>query len=99
MYRLRSSFPATTKPLRRFFTQLAVAVAGFRKPNLAETILAIPRVAFRKNISAKERKVGRVPDITFEQENGQQGGSKRLVSIQSKRIRNLMDKVEGNCSP
>ncbi|CAN1195568.1 50S ribosomal protein L25 [Linum perenne] len=98
----------TATPLRRFFAQLAVAedptpiidpsppltyLDGFPKPGPAETILAIPRADSGKNISAKERKAGRVPGIIFEQENGQQGGNKRLVSVQSKRIRNLVDKV------
>ncbi|WVZ69854.1 LOW QUALITY PROTEIN: hypothetical protein U9M48_018577 [Paspalum notatum var. saurae] len=37
----------------------------------------------------EERKAGRVPAIVFEQENGQEGGNKRLVS--SKQIRKLVD--------
>ncbi|CAN0842631.1 50S ribosomal protein L25, partial [Linum grandiflorum] len=115
MYRLHRTLASTTtgagtKPLHRFFAQLAVAeesispainelttpltyLDGFPKPAPADTILAIPRAASGKNISAKERKAGRVPGIVFEQENGQQGGNKRLVSVQANRIRNMVDKM------
>ncbi|PKA57199.1 hypothetical protein AXF42_Ash002503 [Apostasia shenzhenica] len=66
---------------------------GFPRPDpkYAETILAIPRLKSGKNISAKERKVGRVPSIVFEQENGQEGGNKRLISVQTKQIRKLVE--------
>ncbi|KAL2524985.1 Ribosomal protein L25/Gln-tRNA synthetase [Abeliophyllum distichum] len=47
-----------------------------------ETIHAVPRAISGKNISAKERKAGRVPSIVFEQEDGQHGGNKRLISVQ-----------------
>ncbi|XP_020591507.1 uncharacterized protein LOC110032276 [Phalaenopsis equestris] len=66
---------------------------GFPRPDpkYAETILAIPRLKSGKNISAKERKVGRVPSIIFEQENGQEGGNKRLISVKTKQIRKLVE--------
>ena len=65
---------------------------GFPKPDpkYAETILAIPRATSGKSIAAKERKVGRVPSIVFEQEDGQHGGNKRLISIQTNQIRKLV---------
>ncbi|XWS49286.1 hypothetical protein CRYUN_Cryun13aG0150900 [Craigia yunnanensis] len=65
---------------------------GFPKPDpkYAETILAIPRTTSGKSIAAKERKVGRVPSIVFEQEDGQHGGNKRLISIQTNQIRKLV---------
>uniref|UniRef100_A0A0E0MYR5 Uncharacterized protein n=1 Tax=Oryza rufipogon TaxID=4529 RepID=A0A0E0MYR5_ORYRU len=56
-----------------------------------ELILAVPRASSGRHVAAKERKAGRVPAIVFEQENGQEGGNKRLVSVQSKQIRKLVD--------
>ncbi|XP_010529623.1 PREDICTED: uncharacterized protein LOC104806423 [Tarenaya hassleriana] len=65
---------------------------GFPRPDpkFAETILAVPRSASGKSIAAKERKAGRVPSIIFEQEDGQNGGNKRLVSVQTNQIRKLV---------
>ncbi|XP_021284081.1 uncharacterized protein LOC110416405 [Herrania umbratica] len=65
---------------------------GFPKPDprYAETILAIPRATSGKSIAAKERKVGRLPSIIFEQEDGQHGGNKRLISVQINQIRKLV---------
>ncbi|CAL9203904.1 unnamed protein product [Musa hybrid cultivar] len=60
-------------------------------PKHAETIMAVPRASSGKIISAKERKAGRVPSIVFEQENGEEGGNKRLVSVQAKQVRKLVD--------
>lgn len=66
---------------------------GFPRPDPKhnETILAIPRSKSGTSISTKERKVGRVPSIVFEQENGQEGGNKRLISVQTKQIKKLVD--------
>ncbi|WOL13545.1 hypothetical protein Cni_G22315 [Canna indica] len=66
---------------------------GFPRPDLkhAEIITAIPRITSGKNIAAKERKAGRVPSIVFEQANGQEGGNKRLISVQAKQVRKLVD--------
>ncbi|KAJ0959740.1 hypothetical protein J5N97_001528 [Dioscorea zingiberensis] len=66
---------------------------GFPQPDpkYNETILAIPRGKSGKNISEKERKVGRVPSIVFEQENGQEGGNKRLISVRTNQIRKLVN--------
>lgn len=90
----------------RFFTQSAAAAAvlqdvefpltyleGFPKPDpkYAETIRAIPRSDSGKNISGKERKVGRVPSIVFEQEDGEHGGNKRLISVETKQIKKLVN--------
>ncbi|GAB2296767.1 hypothetical protein Dimus_030873 [Dionaea muscipula] len=91
---------------RRLFSQSAAAVVlpfdpeapptyldGFPKPDpkYAETIKAIPRADSGKNISAKERKVGRVPSIVFEQKDGQHGGNKRLISVQTNQIKKLVN--------
>ncbi|MED6169784.1 hypothetical protein PIB30_024598 [Stylosanthes scabra] len=100
----RSSFH-----LRRFSQSSAAAVLhheppevqpltyleGFPRPDpkYAETILAIPRANSGKNISAKERKVGRVPSIVFEQEDGQHGGNKRLISVRTNQIRKLVNQL------
>ncbi|KAE9459541.1 hypothetical protein C3L33_08516, partial [Rhododendron williamsianum] len=89
--------------LRRF-TQSSAAAALTREPEIlsveqefpkpdpkyAETIRAVPRAASGKNIAAKERKAGRVPSIVFEQEDGQHGGNKRLVSVQTNQIKKLV---------
>ncbi|KAJ0800784.1 putative ribosomal protein L25 [Helianthus annuus] len=66
---------------------------GFPKPDAkhAETIVALPRAQSGKNISAKERKAGRVPSIVFEQEDGQHGGNKRLISVQNNHIKKLVN--------
>ncbi|XP_074563194.1 uncharacterized protein LOC141819836 [Curcuma longa] len=66
---------------------------GFPRPDPkhSETIMAIPRDKSGKIISGKERKAGRVPSIVFEQEDGQHGGNKRLISVQTKQIRKLVD--------
>ncbi|XWS49528.1 hypothetical protein CRYUN_Cryun12cG0010700 [Craigia yunnanensis] len=44
---------------------------GFAKPDpkYAETILAVPRATSGKSIATKERKVGRIPSIVFEQKD------------------------------
>ncbi|XAR70240.1 hypothetical protein NMG60_11027028 [Bertholletia excelsa] len=60
-------------------------------PKYAEIIRAVPRAASGKSIAAKERKVGRVPSIVFEQEDGQHGGNKRLISVQTNQIRKLVN--------
>ncbi|KAM7506911.1 hypothetical protein LguiA_017364 [Lonicera macranthoides] len=60
-------------------------------PKFDETIHAIPRSLSGKNISAKERKAGRVPSIVFEQEDGQHGGNKRLISVQTNQIKKLVN--------
>ncbi|GMP96432.1 hypothetical protein CsSME_00045086 [Camellia sinensis var. sinensis] len=60
-------------------------------PKYAEIIRAVPRATTGKNISAKERKVGRVPSIVFEQEDGQHGGNKRLISVHTNQIKKLVN--------
>ncbi|KAB1226645.1 hypothetical protein CJ030_MR1G027472 [Morella rubra] len=59
-------------------------------PKYAETIVAIPRSKSGTSISTKERKAGRIPSIVFEQEDGQHGGNKRLISVQTNQIRKLV---------
>ncbi|KAJ6712560.1 hypothetical protein OIU79_008721 [Salix purpurea] len=88
-----------------FFSQAAAAVIetppsiettlldGLPKPDPLDTIFAIPRSDSGKNVSAKERKAGRVPSIVFEQEDGQHGGNKRLISLKKNRIRNLVNEI------
>ncbi|PHU10311.1 hypothetical protein BC332_22171 [Capsicum chinense] len=89
-----------TKSLHHFrlFSNYAAAAVvpdleDFPKPNpkYDETIHAVVRVTSGKNISAKERKAGRVPSIVFEQEDGQHGGNKRLISVQANQIRKLVN--------
>lgn len=75
--------------------QVFTYLEGFPRPDpkYADTIVAIPRVTSGKNIAAKERKAGRVPSIVFEQEDGQHGGNKRLISVRTNQIRNLVDQL------
>lgn len=103
----RSALTRTLNLHLRFFSQAAAAeihvdplapltyLDGFPRPNpkYAETILAIPRTASGSRIAAKERKVGRVPSIVFEQEDGQHGGNKRLISVQTNQIRKLVTQL------
>lgn len=92
--------------LRRYSQSAAAAVAhtfdeapltylDFPKPDpkYAETILAVPREASGTSISVKERKHGRVPAIVFEQEDGQHGGNKRLISVRTNQIRKLVTQL------
>ncbi|THF96933.1 hypothetical protein TEA_024158 [Camellia sinensis var. sinensis] len=51
-------------------------------PKYAEIIRAVPRATTGKNISAKERKVGRVPSIVFEQEDGRSFFLSRLFDLE-----------------
>ncbi|XP_043690972.1 50S ribosomal protein L25-like [Telopea speciosissima] len=99
--------PLLTKAIHlRFLSQAAAAAAALREPEVPltylegfpkpdpkhdETILAIPRATSGKSIAAKERKAGRVPSIVFEQEDGQHGGNKRLISVQTNQIRKLVN--------
>ncbi|KAL0698426.1 hypothetical protein Bca4012_054548 [Brassica carinata] len=105
LLRRATALPKTLQNLRLFSPAVTSALAldhsletqldyfpGFPRPDPkhAETILAVPRSDSGKNISAKERKAGRVPSIIFEQEDGQHGGNKRLVSVQTNQIRKLV---------
>ncbi|KAJ6946167.1 50S ribosomal protein L25 [Populus alba x Populus x berolinensis] len=88
-----------------FFSQAAAAIIeeppsiettlldGLPEPGPLETIFAIPRSDSGKNVSAKERKAGRVPSLVFEREDGQHGGNKRLISVKQNRIRNLTNEL------
>lgn len=90
--------------LRLYSSQAAVAVTepqleildyleGLPRPDpkYDETIVAIPRASSGSNNSVKERKAGRVPGIIFEQEDGQHGGNKRLISVSTNQIRKLVN--------
>lgn len=62
-------------------------------PKYDETIFAIPRASSGTNVSVKARKAGRVPSIVFEQEDGQHGGNKRLISVQNNQIKKLVTQL------
>ncbi|KAH1194411.1 50S ribosomal protein L25 [Glycine max] len=105
MYLPRHHILTRLSPYRRHFSHSAAAVLrppgpepltyldGFPRPDPKhdETILAIPRADSGKNISAKERRAGRLPSIVFEQEDGQHGGNKRLISVRTDQIRKLVN--------
>ncbi|RZC91149.1 hypothetical protein C5167_027214 [Papaver somniferum] len=73
--------------------QLYTYLDDLPKPNpkYSETIIAIPRTDSGKRIAAKERRDGRVPSILFEQEKGEEGGNKRLISIRNNQIKKLVN--------
>ncbi|KAL2320479.1 hypothetical protein Fmac_029448 [Flemingia macrophylla] len=87
------SAAAVLHPLEQEPLTYLTYLDGFPRPDPKhdETILAIPRSDSGKNISAKERRAGRVPSIVFEQEDGQHGGNKRLVSVRTDQIRKLVN--------
>ncbi|GLJ23893.1 hypothetical protein SUGI_0454030 [Cryptomeria japonica] len=62
-------------------------------PKFAEIIRALPRAKTKRHAAVQLRKAGRIPSIIFECENGQQGGNKRLISVETKQIRNLLRKM------
>ncbi|KAL8158891.1 hypothetical protein V2J09_000428 [Rumex salicifolius] len=66
---------------------------GFPRPDpkFAEIINAVPRSESGKKIAANERKAGRLPSIVFEQKEGQFGGNKRLISVQTNQIKKLVN--------
>lgn len=96
---------ATVHHLRRFSTAALLQevdtppvfsyLDGFPRPNPKhdETIRAIPRATSGKSIAAKERRAGRVPSIVFEAEDGEHGGNKRLISVQSNQVKKLVNHV------
>lgn len=55
--------------------------------------MAVPRDFTGKSVAARERKVGRVPSILFEQKNGQEGGNKRLISVNKSQIWKLVKQL------
>ncbi|KAL5762395.1 hypothetical protein ACOSP7_018659 [Xanthoceras sorbifolium] len=62
-------------------------------PKYAETILAIPRAYSDTKISLQERKVGQVPSIVFEQEDGKHGSNKQLILVQTSQITEATSKI------
>eukprot|EP01018_Ginkgo_biloba_P019844 Gb_31467 [translate_table: standard] len=88
---------------QRPFSQAAAAILQEPQPDIddfpkpdpkyAEVIRAVPREKSGRHIAAKERKAGRVPSIIFEQENGQEGGNKQLISVETKQINKLLKKM------
>lgn len=100
----RATLSKTLNQQLRCFSQAAAAILpddpsapltyldGLPRPDpkYDETILAIPRASSGTSVSVKERKAGRVPSIVFEQEDGQHGGNKRLISVQTNQIRKLV---------
>lgn len=55
--------------------------------------MAILRGKSGKSVAAKERDAGRVPSILFEQENGEEGGNKRLISVKRNQIWKLVKQL------
>lgn len=70
-------------------------IDGFPRPDpkYSETIVAVPRDFTGKSVAARERKVGRVPSILFEQKNGEEGGNKRLISVKKSQIWKLVKQL------
>lgn len=62
-------------------------------PDLAEVIRAIPRDGDGKIIAKRERKAGRVPGVVYSLEDGENGGHKQLISVETKQIARLLKRV------
>lgn len=62
-------------------------------PELAEVIRAMPRAGDGKIISKKERKLGRVPGVVYSLEDGQNGGHKQLISVDTKQLSRLLKRI------
>lgn len=62
-------------------------------PKHAEVIRAITRDRIKRHAAKKSRKEGRIPSIVFECEGGESGGNKRLISVETKQIKNLLRKL------
>ncbi|CAA7037433.1 unnamed protein product [Microthlaspi erraticum] len=105
LLRRATALPKTLQNLR-LFSPAATALAseeivypqltylpGFPTPDpkYDETIMAVPRSESGKRIAALERKAGRLPSIIFEQADGEHGGNKRLVSVETNQIRKLVN--------
>lgn len=55
--------------------------------------MAVPREADGKSISRRERKAGRVPGVVYSLEDGEKGGHKQLISLETKQIARLLKRV------
>lgn len=62
-------------------------------PKYSEIIRGLPRESSGRLVAAKLRAKGRIPSIVFGCENGEEGGNKKLISVETKQIRNLLRKV------
>lgn len=62
-------------------------------PELAEVIRAVPRAGEGKIIAKKERKSGRVPGIVYSLEDGEHGGHKQLISVETKQLSRLLKRI------
>eukprot|EP01018_Ginkgo_biloba_P003502 Gb_39985 [translate_table: standard] len=58
-----------------------------------EVIQAIPREKSGRVLAAKERKLGRVPSVVFEQADGVAVGRKRLLSVETDHIGGLLNQI------
>ncbi|CAI5476155.1 unnamed protein product [Closterium sp. Yama58-4] len=65
---------------------------GEEEARKKEVIKAVLRPGSGKIQAKKERRLGRIPSIVFEQEDGHLGGRKRLVSVDRKQIGRLVKK-------
>ena len=62
-------------------------------PELAEVIQAVPRCGDGKIIAKRERKAGRVPGVVYSLEDGDHGGHKELISVETKQISRLLKRI------
>ncbi|KAL2623690.1 hypothetical protein R1flu_003895 [Riccia fluitans] len=86
---------------RTFSSQAAFIEGDDRPPSMRKLaakkedviLRAFPRKKTGKNWCKKERRVGLVPSIVFEQENGHLGGNKELVSVEKTQLENIVNKI------
>ncbi|KAG6555903.1 hypothetical protein Mapa_002545 [Marchantia paleacea] len=91
----------STRFARNFSSQAAFVEGDDRPPSLRKQaamkedviLRAFPRKNTGKIWCKKERKVGLVPSIVFEQENGHLGGNKELISVEKKQLENIVNKI------
>ncbi|CAI7814749.1 unnamed protein product [Closterium sp. NIES-54] len=87
-------------PLSRGFAGILVELGlvppppdhGEEEARKKEVIKAVLRPGSGKIQAKKERRLGRIPSIVFEQEDGHLGGRKRIVSVDRKQIGRLVKK-------
>ncbi|KAL3675106.1 hypothetical protein R1sor_025054 [Riccia sorocarpa] len=86
---------------RTFSSQAAFIEGDDRPPSMRKlaakkedvVLRAFPRKKTGKIWCKKERRVGLVPSIVFEQENGHLGGNKQLVSVEKAQLENIVNKI------
>lgn len=62
-------------------------------PKFAEIIRGVPRDGEGKAVAGREKRAGRVPSIVYSLEDGDKGGHKQLISVETKQIARLLKRI------